>query len=84
MANNNKDKISTIIKESIKQEQDDVYSESNFSIPLKKSERILKKIILYSAKKFGGNVSKTAKFVGMERSALQRTLKALGVKDLNS
>jgi len=34
-------------------------------------------------KKFGGNVSKTAKFVGMERSALHRKLKDLGVKDLN-
>jgi two-component system nitrogen regulation response regulator NtrX len=34
-------------------------------------------------KKFAGNISKTAKFVGMERSALHRKLKGLGVKDLN-
>ena len=29
--------------------------------------------------RFGGNVSRTASFVGMERSALHRKLKALGV-----
>jgi two-component system nitrogen regulation response regulator NtrX len=29
--------------------------------------------------RFGGNVSKTAEFVGMERSALHRKLKSLGV-----
>ena len=33
--------------------------------------------------KFGGNISKTAKFVGMERSALHRKLKMLGIKGLN-
>ena len=32
---------------------------------------------------YGGNIAKTAKFVGMERSALHRKLKGLGVKDLN-
>ena len=37
----------------------------------------------HQLKKFGGNISKTAKFVGMERSALHRKLKLLGVKDLN-
>ncbi|MBO21670.1 MAG: sigma-54-dependent Fis family transcriptional regulator [Rhodospirillaceae bacterium] len=31
-------------------------------------------------KRFGGNISKTATFVGMERSALHRKLKSLGVK----
>ncbi len=29
--------------------------------------------------KFGGNVSKTAKFIGMERSALHRKIKSLGI-----
>lgn len=29
--------------------------------------------------RFGGNISKTAAFVGMERSALHRKLKSLGV-----
>jgi two-component system nitrogen regulation response regulator NtrX len=31
--------------------------------------------------RFGGNVSRTASFVGMERSALHRKLKALGVNN---
>ena len=84
LANNNIDKISTIIKESIKQEENEVYSESNFSIPLKEArENFEKDYLTTQLKKFGGNVSKTAKFVGMERSALHRKLKDLGVKDLN-
>ena len=29
--------------------------------------------------RFGGNISRTAEFVGMERSALHRKLKSLGV-----
>ncbi|MBI1338751.1 response regulator [bacterium] len=33
--------------------------------------------------RFGGNVSRTAAFIGMERSALHRKLKALGVDALN-
>jgi len=34
-------------------------------------------------KKNNNNVSKTADFIGMERSALHRKLKTLGVKGLN-
>ena len=84
LANNNTDKISTIIKESIKQEENEVYSESSFSVPLKEArENFEKDYLTTQLKKFGGNVSKTAKFVGMERSALHRKLKDLGVKDLN-
>ena len=30
--------------------------------------------------RFGGNISRTAGFIGMERSALARTLKSLGVQ----
>ncbi len=33
--------------------------------------------------RFGGNISKTAEFVGMERSALHRKLKSLGVSGSN-
>ena len=35
-------------------------------------------------KKFGGNISQTAKFVGMERSALHRKLKTLDICDSKS
>jgi two-component system nitrogen regulation response regulator NtrX len=34
-------------------------------------------------KKYKGNISKTAEFIGMERSALHRKLKTLGIKDIN-
>jgi two-component system nitrogen regulation response regulator NtrX len=32
-------------------------------------------------RRFSGNISKTAAFIGMERSALHRKLKALGLSD---
>ena len=84
LANNNPDKTISIIKESIKQGDTEIYSESNFSVPLKEArENFEKDYLTTQLKKFGGNVSKTAKFVGMERSALHRKLKDLGVKDLN-
>ena len=84
LANNNPEKISMIIKESIKQETNEMLQEDNFSIPLKEArENFEKDYLTTQLKKFGGNVSKTAKFVGMERSALHRKLKDLGVKDLN-
>ena len=34
-------------------------------------------------KKNHGNISKTADFIGMERSALHRKLKSLGIKGIN-
>ena len=35
--------------------------------------------LLAQIARFGGNISRTAQFVGMERSALHRKLKSLGV-----
>ena len=35
--------------------------------------------LLTQINRFGGNISRTASFVGMERSALHRKLKSLGV-----
>ena len=55
-----------------------------FSVPLREArESFEKEYLISQLKKNGGNISKTAKFVGMERSALYRKLKLLGVKDLN-
>ena len=34
-------------------------------------------------KKHKGNISKTAAFIGMERSALHRKLRTLGIKGVN-
>ena len=56
----------------------------SLAIPLREArENFEKEYLTTQIKKFGGNISKTAKFVGMERSALHRKLKLLGVKDLN-
>jgi len=35
--------------------------------------------LLAQIRRFGGNISRTAEFVGMERSALHRKLKVLGI-----
>ncbi len=84
LSNNNQNKIKTIIKESIKQGGIETLKNNNLSIPLKEArENFEKEYLTTQLKKFGGNISKMAKFVGMERSALHRKLKGLGVKDLN-
>ena len=54
------------------------------SYPLKEAREKFEKDYLSSQlKKHKGNISKTAEFVGMERSALHRKLKTLGIKGLN-
>ena len=40
-------------------------------------------IIICGAGRVGFTISKTANFVGMERSALHRKLKGLGIKEFN-
>ena len=84
LSNNDQNKIKTIIKETIKQGGIETIKSNNLSVPLKEArENFEKEYLTTQLKKFGGNISKTAKFVGMERSALHRKLKGLGVKDLN-
>ena len=80
-----KEKISNIIKESLKIENfDDQIPENSLSVPLKEArEKFEKEYLTIQLKKFNGNISKTANFVGMERSALHRKLKGLGVKEFN-
>jgi two-component system nitrogen regulation response regulator NtrX len=79
------DKISNIIKESLKTPDIKIEtSENSLSIPLKEArENFEKEYLTTQLKKFNGNISKTADFVGMERSALHRKLKGLGIKELN-
>ena len=81
----NQDKIINIIKESLSRSLEENFSVTDtLSVPLREARETFEKEYLISQiKKFGGNISKTAKFVGMERSALHRKLKILGVKDLN-
>ena len=82
---NDDEKIMHIIKESLSKSLNESFSVTdNLSIPLREArENFEKEYLVSQIKKFGGNISKTAKFVGMERSALHRKLKLLGVKDLN-
>ena len=79
-----KDKMSNIIKESLKNDDfGEKLSENNLSIPLKEArEKFEKEYLTVQLKKFKGNISKTANFVGMERSALHRKLKGLESKNL--
>ena len=39
-----------------------------------------KQYLLNQVNRFGGNISKTANFIGMERSALHRKIKEIGLK----
>ena len=80
-----KEKISSIVKESLKIEiLDDKIAENSLSVPLKEArEKFEKEYLTTQLKKFNGNISKTANFVGMERSALHRKLKGLGIKEFN-
>ncbi len=49
-------------------------------LPLREAREVFEREYLSAQiNRFGGNISRTAEFVGMERSALHRKLKALGV-----
>ena len=51
------------------------------SKPLREAREIFEREYLLSQmNRFGGNISKTSGFIGMERSALHRKLKALGIQ----
>jgi two-component system nitrogen regulation response regulator NtrX len=47
-------------------------------------ERFERQYLKAQISRFGGNISKTASFVGMERSALHRKLKSLGIYEVDS
>jgi two-component system nitrogen regulation response regulator NtrX len=50
------------------------------SLPLRDARELFERqYLLAQVTRFGGNISRTAMFVGMERSALHRKLKSLGV-----
>ena len=50
------------------------------TMPLREArEAFEREYLLTQINRFGGNISRTAEFVGMERSALHRKLKSLGV-----
>jgi two-component system nitrogen regulation response regulator NtrX len=57
---------------------------NTLSFPLKEArEQFEVNYLVNQLKKNNGNISKTADFIGMERSALHRKLKSLGIKGIN-
>ena len=51
-------------------------------LPLRNAREIFEReYLIAQMARFGGNISKTATFIGMERSALHRKLKSLGVRN---
>jgi len=80
-----KEKVSNIIKESLKNANyNDKITKNSLSIPLKEArENFEKEYLTIQLKKFNGNISKMANFIGMERSALHRKLKGFGIKEFN-
>ncbi|CAG0910587.1 unnamed protein product [Cyprideis torosa] len=69
-------------QDSAEVEDDDrvVLSGTLATLPLREArEAFEREYLLTQINRFGGNISRTASFVGMERSALHRKLKSLGV-----
>lgn len=55
-------------------------NEHIISLPLREARELFEReYLIAQIKRFGGNISRTASFIGMERSALHRKLKSLGV-----
>ena len=77
--------LTDILKENPESLNDDNSVLSNtLAYPLKEArEQFEKNYLINQLKKNNGNITKTADFIGMERSALHRKLKILGVKGLN-
>ena len=86
-ANESKDNVNNLIRDILTTKPN--LAENNdlkyaFSSPLKEArEQFEKEYLITQLKKNHGNISKTADFIGMERSALHRKLKLLGIKGIN-
>ena len=87
-SNESKQKISQLIDDILNPSSNNL-NENNFLLqsfqsPLKEAREYFEKEYLTTQlKKHHGNISKTADFIGMERSALHRKLKSLGIKGIN-
>ena len=85
--NEKKIDINSLVRDAFSQQNlkntTDTY-ENVLSYPLKEArEKFEKDYLTSQIKKHKGNISKTAEFIGMERSALHRKLKTLGIKGVN-
>ena len=87
-SNDSKEKINQLINDILNPsskitEENNILTQS-FQSPLKEArEHFEKEYLTTQLKKHHGNISKTADFIGMERSALHRKLKSLGIKGIN-
>ncbi len=84
--NENKSNVGRLLHEILSKNSSDNINVNNdsMSYPLKQArENFEKSYLLTQLKKNKGNISKTAEFIGMERSALHRKLKSLGIKGIN-
>jgi two-component system nitrogen regulation response regulator NtrX len=87
-SNETKEKISKVIDDILnptsRVDANKNILERSFQSPLKEArEHFEKEYLANQLKKHHGNISKTADFIGMERSALHRKLKSLGIKGIN-
>ena len=86
-ANESKEKINSMIDDILSRQassEKEINLLESFSSPLKEArENFEKEYLTIQLKKNHGNISKTADFIGMERSALHRKLKQLGIKGIN-
>ena len=85
--NENTNNINQLVHDALSQKNVSKNSDSYenvLSYPLKQArEKFEKNYLTSQLKKHKGNISKTAEFIGMERSALHRKLKTLGIKGVN-
>ena len=59
----------------------DKSQKSIMNLPIKEARKAFERnYLINQVDRFGGNISKTANFIGMERSALHRKIKDVGVK----
>ena len=71
-------------EDKVREEGRVVLSGALATLPLREArEAFEREYLLTQINRFGGNISRTASFVGMERSALHRKLKSLGVVTSN-
>ena len=87
-ANESKENINKLMNDILSSsnsvESNQLLLEKSFASPLKEArEHFEKEYLITQLKKNHGNISKTADFIGMERSALHRKLKSLGIKGIN-
>ena len=83
----NKKDVNKILNDILKENPDSLKENiltDTLSYPLKEArEKFEVNYLISQIKKNNGNISKTADFIGMERSALHRKLKILGIKGIN-